>query len=139
MTFKWDVYTNSRGVPMNKKTRKPVGPQVYNYPVQNLATAEIVPIAICALYKRCKEEEIDVKFVNTVHDSIIVYVRSDAATVDQFRAAAEWAFTDAVYAHLELFYGIEFNVPLGMEMIIGTHWNQGLETKYDDVENRRQA
>lgn len=137
MHFRWDVYTNSRGVAMNKKTNKPVGPQVANYPVQNLATAEIVPIAIVALYKQCKELEVDVKFVNTVHDSIIVYVRDDDAQIAVFRQAAEWAFTTAVYEHLELFYGIDFNVPLGMEMVVGKHWNEGTETKYDDVENWR--
>ena len=135
MEFSWDVYVDRRGVAMNKKTFKPVGPQVYNYPVQNLATAEIVPIAIVALYRRCKELDIDVKFVNTIHDSIICYVRSDIGTIVRFREAAEWAFTTAVYEHLSMMYGMEFNVPLGMEMVIGDHWNQGTESVYDDVNN----
>jgi DNA polymerase I-like protein with 3'-5' exonuclease and polymerase domains len=139
MKFKWDVYTNSRGLAMNKKTHKPVGPQVANYPVQNLATAEIVPIAIVALYKRCKELKLDVKFVNTVHDSIIAYIRDDMRTIKLFRRAAEQAFTASVYDHLQLFYGIEFNVPLGVEMIYGKFWNEGTESKYDDVLNWREA
>ena len=97
-----------------------------------------MPIAITALYRRCRDEGLDVKFVNTVHDSIIVYIKNDD-TVTKFREAAEWAFTTAVYEHLSLFYGIDFNVPLGMEMIYGEHWNEGDESKYDDVENRRAA
>lgn len=139
MKFEWDVYVNSRGVAINKRTYKPVGPQVYNYPVQNLATAEIVPIAIVALYRRCKDEGIDVKFVNTVHDSVICYVRMDSVNVVRFREAAEWAFTDAVYEHLSLFYNVDFDVPLGMEMVAGNYWNEGIETVYDDVINRRKA
>lgn len=137
MVFKWDVYVNSRGLAMNKKPHKPVGPQVFNYPVQNLATAEIVPIAITALYKRCKEDGLNVMFVNTVHDSIIVYIRNEPAHIIKFRENAEEAFTTDVYEHLSTFYGIEFNVPLGMEMVCGKHWNEGDESKYDDVDNRR--
>lgn len=135
MKFTWDVYTNSKGVAMNKKTFKPVGPQVFNYPVQNLATAEIVPIAITALYKATKAAKLDVKFVNTIHDSVIVYIRDDEETLEAFAALAKEAFTTAVYEHLRILYGIEFNVPLGMEMVVGSLWGQGTEMIYDDVHN----
>ena len=133
MRFRWDTYTKPNGMVMDKRTHKPVAPQVCNYPVQNLATAEIVPIAIVALYKRCKEDGLDVKFVNTVHDSIICYVKYDKRTMSLFRSAAEWAFTTAVYEHLSLFYGLEFDVPFGVEMVIGDHWGEGTEFVYDDV------
>jgi len=141
MVFSYKTYLNHAGVPMNLQTHKPVGPQVANHPVQNLATGEIVPIAIAALYKRCKKEKLDVRFVNTVHDSVICYVKTgdNRHTETAFRKAAEWAFTAAVYEHLSLFYNIEFDVPLGMEMVIGDHWSEGTETKYDDVENWRKA
>jgi len=137
MRFSFKTYVNERGIAMNKLTHKPVGPQVANYPVQNLATAEIVPIAIVALYKECKERNIDVRFVNTVHDSVICYVKDAPGEIGAFRRVAEWAFTIAVYEHLKTFYNIEFNVPLGMEMVIGDHWSEGTETKYDDVSNWR--
>jgi len=139
MQFSFMTYVNPRGVPMNKQTHKPVRPQVANYPVQNLATAEIVPIAIVALYKRCKAEDLGVRFVNTVHDSVICYVPDDPLIYAAFVQAASWAFTTAVYEHLSIFYDIEFNIPLGMELVIGDHWSEGMETKYDDVENWRKA
>ena len=139
MRFSFKTYVNPRGVPMNRLTHKPVRPQVANYPVQNLATAEIVPIAIVALYKRCKAENLGVRFVNTVHDSVICYVPDDPLIYAAFVAAASWAFTTAVYEHLSLFYDIEFNVPLGMELVIGDHWSEGTESKYDDVKNWRKA
>lgn len=135
MRFRWDTYVNNRGVAMNKRTHKPVGPQVFNYPVQNLATAEIVPIAITALYRECKAANLDVVFVNTIHDSVIVYIRDDFATRDHFRQIAERCFTEAVYEHLRYIYQVEFNVPLGMEMVVGEFWNEGDEFKYDDVDN----
>jgi DNA polymerase I-like protein with 3'-5' exonuclease and polymerase domains len=129
---------SSKGVAMDKRTKKPVGPQVANYPIQNLATAEIIPIAIIALYKRCKELELDVQFINTVHDSVICLVKDDELTPRLFRRSAELAFTTDVYDRLKYMYGIDFNVPLGMEMVIGKHWGKGKEYKYDDVNNRRQ-
>jgi DNA polymerase I-like protein with 3'-5' exonuclease and polymerase domains len=136
MTFSWDTKVNRRGIAIDQRTYKPVGPQVYNYPVQNLATAEIVPIAITLLYQRCKEELQDVKFVNTIHDSVIALVPEDEISIRRYRKAAEWAFTEGVYDHLKEYYGIDFTVPLGMEMVIGKFWNEGTETKYDDVQER---
>ncbi len=136
MRFRWDTYTKPNGMVMDKRTHKPVAPQVCNYPVQNLATAEIVPIAIVALYRKCKVRKVDVKFVNTVHDSVICYVRDTAYDMGHFRLAAEWAFTTAVYEHLSLFYGLEFDVGLGVEMVIGDFWNEGKEYTYDDAATR---
>ena len=138
MTFKWDVYMNSNGMAMNKKTHKPVGPQVFNYPVQNLATAEIVPIAITTLYRRIRDEGLDVKLVNTIHDSVIAFVKDDPETIRRYRELASECFTTAVYDHLKLLYGIDFNVPLGMEMVIGKFWGEGEEFIYDDVDNRKE-
>ena len=133
MRFHWDTYQKN-GVLFDKRTHKPVGPQVFNYPVQNLATAEIVPMAIIALYRRCKAAKLDVKFVNTVHDSIICYVRIEH--IDAFLPEARQAFTTDVYERLELDYGLKFNVPLGAEIVYGTHWGEGKEIKHDDVGGR---
>ncbi len=138
MHFSWDTFIDKRGVIMDRRAMKPVGPQVYNYPVQNLATAEIVPIALVALYKRCQEEGLDVKFVNTVHDSVVCYVKIAGPHLHKFRQAAKWAFTTAVYEHLRTFYNIEFNVPLGVEITSGTHWGKGTVTIHDDVNTWRQ-
>ena len=131
MQFEWDVYMNRNGVAMNRRTHKPVGPQVFNYPVQNLATAEMVPIAIIALHKRCREAKLDVKFVNTVHDSVICLVATKCLA--RFELAANRAFTTDVYEALDTFYGIDFNVPLGCEIVIGDNWGTGNKHIHDDV------
>lgn len=131
--FRWTFKYNKRGVPLDAATNRPIRPQVFNYPVQSLATAEIVPIAITSLHKRCKRAMLHVKFVNTVHDSVICYV--PIAELDEFKALAEQAFTKDVYEALSIFYGIEFNVPLGCEIVAGRHWGEGEEYVYDDVNN----
>jgi len=134
MTFFWPkTQMNRRGVLLDSDTFRPVRPQVFNYPVQSLATAEIVPIAILALARHCKARNIDVKFVNTVHDSVIAYVNEEHLA--GYVWACERAFTTDVYEYLRDHYGIEFNVPLGCEIVAGRHWGEGTEHVYDDVNN----
>jgi DNA polymerase I-like protein with 3'-5' exonuclease and polymerase domains len=139
MRFYWDTEMRSNGMLMCRRTKRPVGPQVFNYPVQSLATAEIVPIAIISLWKRCKEMGLDVKFVNTVHDSVICYVKDSPIAKHHFTRACELAFTRDVYEHLEMHYGITFNVPLGCGITSGKNWGEGEEYIYDDVDNRSKA
>jgi DNA polymerase I-like protein with 3'-5' exonuclease and polymerase domains len=133
MTFRWKTKLNKRGVLLDSTTNRPVKPQVFNYPVQSLATAEIVPISIISLYRRCKQRELRVRFVNTVHDSVIAYVHKD--DVNRYVQQAQLAFTSDVYDYLYDHYGIQFNVPLGCEAVYGKHWGEGTEVVYDDVNN----
>ncbi len=120
---------NKAGIPLDKLTGKPIGPAVFNHPVQALATAEIVPIALIHLYHACKKAGLRVIFMNTVHDSVIALVHKE--DMDRFRKAAVWAFTKAVYKFLKREYGITFDVPLGVEIVHGTHWSEGEEYSVD--------
>jgi DNA polymerase family A len=95
---------------------------VYNYPVQSLATAEIIPIAVVYLWHRLRHLDDKVMLVNTVHDSVVAELHPDAA--DEFRELVKTAFTDDVYSYLGRVYGIDFDVPLGSECKIGTHWSE---------------
>ena len=52
-------------------------------------------------------------------------------------ALAEYWGLTARYLKQE--YNIDFTVPLGMDMVAGTHWNEGTATIYDDVRNGRAA
>ena len=132
MKFYWQASYNRQGVLMDNLTKRPIGPQVFNYPVQSLATAEMMPIAITKLYDMCVDSGLKIKFVNTIHDSVICYVRK--AELEQFASACRVAFTVAVRDHLQMFYGIDFNVPLGCGFTPGDHWGVGEEITYDEVE-----
>ncbi len=105
--------------------------QVYNYPVQAFATAEIIPIAIVYLWHRLKEAGLDDKayIVNTIHDSVVMEVHPDY--LEHVQEIAKKAFTMDVYEYLRKVYGIEFNVPLGIGMKAGTHWGTGKETAFN--------
>ena len=101
---------------------------VYNYPVQALATAEIIPVAIVALKRRLREMG-GVRLVNTVHDSVILEVREDM--VDAVREQAIQAFGNDVYEYMHNVYGYDFKVPLGCGVTVGTHWSEGIEESYN--------
>ena len=94
-------------------------PNIYNYPIQSLATADIIPIALVYLWHRLNGTEH--RIVNTVHDSAVVEVARD--NVFQYVYHAERAFTLDVYRYLEKVYGISFNVPLGVECKVGEYWS----------------
>lgn len=101
---------------------------VYNYPVQAFATAEIIPIAVVALWRRLRNCT-DVRIVNTVHDSVILEVHPDA--VDFVREQGILAFGQDVYEYLREVYNYEFKVPLGCGVTVGTHWSEGTEESYN--------
>lgn len=100
-------------------------PSICNYPVQNLATAEIVPVAATYLWHVMGDMEAFMS--NTVHDSVVS--EAPKHELEQLYEYSNWAFLDAVYAYLELVYGLKFNVPLGLGFAAGTHWG----AKGDDV------
>ncbi len=105
---------------------------VYNYPVQALATAEIIPIAVTFFWHRVYERGLQDKIipVNTVHDSIICEIHPDH--VEDYEAISMQAFTGDVYAYLREVYGMEFKfVPLGVGITVGEHWGEGKEKAYN--------
>ena len=98
---------------------------IKNIPVQHLATAEIIPIAVTYLWHAMKTMESFI--VNTIHDSAIAELHPDEH--EQFEVYCLHAFTTLVYFYLKEVYGIEFNVPLGIGVKIGDHWGTGHERK----------
>lgn len=134
MTFYWDYTLESRQngrttIALDRATKRPIKQSVFNYPVQSLATAEIIPIALTALFRRCKRRGIRVLFVNTVHDSVVCEVHKE--DVEAFVEETKPAFTTDVFKYLARYYRLEFNVPLGCEVKWGMHWGEGEEVKYD--------
>lgn len=96
----------------------PDWPSICNYPVQNLATAEIVPIAIVYLWHVMRHMQ--AFMCNTVHDSVVWEAPEEE--LEEMFEICNWAFLDAVYEYLEVVYGLQFNVPLGLGFTVGTHW-----------------
>ena len=95
------------------------GTQIKNYPVQGLATADIVPLACIKIYKLMNEQKVKSLLINTVHDSIVadVYPGEEAVMSKIFDEG-----TASVIPALKEYYGINFNVPLDTEIKMGYDW-----------------
>lgn len=102
---------------------------IFNFPVQSLATADIIPIGLVSCYYRMLSLGLHSFLTNTVHDSIIGEVHPEET--DVFRRLVEHALTYDTFTYLSKCYGIRFTVPLGCESKIGTHWGIGDEVKYN--------
>jgi DNA polymerase I-like protein with 3'-5' exonuclease and polymerase domains len=125
LRFYWPYAKRQHGGYVNVTTA------VCNYPVQCLATAEIIPIALVYLWHRIGAEGFDdrIRIVNTVHDSAPTEVRPDA--IDDFRRLVKQSFTRDVYHYLEVVYKMDFKVPLGVGLKVGEFLGEGKEESYN--------
>ncbi len=102
--------------------------QIYNYPVQGFATAEIIPIAlVCAWHRMADWKSF---LVNTVHDSIIGELHPDE--VEAWHELARRCFIHDTYRILRKLYAIDLTVPLGAGVMVGSHWADA-EAKASEV------
>lgn len=133
LRFYWPYAKMSRSGRVNVKSA------VYNYPVQSLATAEIIPIAMVYFWHRLRDEGLEeqVFIVNTVHDSLPMEVHPDA--IDAAKVLAKQCFTRDVYNYLEKVYKLKFTVPLGVGLKAGEHWGEGKEESYDIYPDGREV
>ena len=108
-----------------------VGSTVYNYPIQALATAEIIPISVAYFWHILRAEGLGDYIVpcNTVHDSLICEVHPDHA--EDFRRIGIEAFGPRTYNYLLAVYGMDYSVPLGIGVKLGTHWSEAKEELYE--------
>lgn len=95
-------------------------PSICNYPVQNLATAEVVPVAVVATWHILKAMEMEAFICNTVHDSEII--EAPEHELEEVYEIGKWAFLWWVYEYLDVVYDIQFNVPLGVGYQAGDYW-----------------
>lgn len=127
LTYHWPTARRGYGGRVNVETA------VDNYPIQALATAEIVPIAVVFMWHRLREAGIEdkVKIVNLVHDSSPCEVHPDA--LEKFTEVNKQAYTHDVYKYLDKVYGFKWDprVPLGIGLKAGTRWGEGKEQSWD--------
>jgi DNA polymerase I-like protein with 3'-5' exonuclease and polymerase domains len=103
-------------------------PSIFNYPVQSLATADIIPVSLVYTYWDVRAAGIDAHIVNTVHDSVIAEVSPES--LDRYREVVVECFLDRTYEYLDAVYGIDLFVPLGVGFKAGEHWGEGEEQKF---------
>lgn len=94
--------------------------QIVNYPIQGLATGEMVPIALFHFWHYTRG--MPVYLFNTVHDSIVARVNK-SVDKDVLKRIIVQSSTHDVFSFLNDVYNYEFRVPLGVGLKIGPAWD----------------
>jgi DNA polymerase I-like protein with 3'-5' exonuclease and polymerase domains len=93
--------------------------QIVNYPVQSVATAEIVPLGVIILHKTLIRMQLKSLVINTVHDSVLVDTHPDE--IDIIKQVGPQCLLDAQQEATDRF-GIDPFIPLAVEMSKGKNW-----------------
>jgi DNA polymerase I-like protein with 3'-5' exonuclease and polymerase domains len=106
---------------MDKYGRPIVMPttQIYNYPVQGFATADIVPVVLITLWRLFKQSNLKSYLMLTVHDDITADVHPEE--IEDVKKLFDTAF-GMVYDECRRRFGVEIDIPLDSEMSIGDNW-----------------
>ena len=93
--------------------------QIKNYPVQGFATADIVPLACILSQKLLEDNGTKSILINTVHDSIVadVFPGEEKIVADCLKNGCL-----GVVDKMREMYGIDFDVPLDVEIKAGSNW-----------------
>jgi DNA polymerase I-like protein with 3'-5' exonuclease and polymerase domains len=124
MIFYWPDCT------MNRRGYVKYTTEIVNIPIQGLATAEVIPVALVHFWHRVRG--MPVYIWNSVHDSIASRVRRDYMDVAKFHS--KLAMTSDVYSFFKEVYNYEFTTcPLGVGMKCGSHWGKADKEEIWDV------
>jgi DNA polymerase I-like protein with 3'-5' exonuclease and polymerase domains len=94
--------------------------EIYNYPIQGSATAELMPVALVYLWYRSAETSI--VLLNTIHDSIVSEL--DETDTELYIELCKQVMTKDVLDYFNRVYRYRFVCPLGTEVKVGTHWSE---------------
>lgn len=95
---------------------------VRNYPIQYLATGEIIPIGVTYLWHKMQRDKLQAFMVNTVHDSVLTEEPPEETSI--LDSLTEEAFSVDVIAYMKKVYNFTLDVPLDIETTIGQNWNE---------------
>ena len=92
---------------------------ICNYPVQGFATADLLPMALVQLDRMMRCRKMKSVICNTVHDSIVLDVHPDEkeSCINLLAHCMQ-----NLPAQTMSRYGVEYDMPVGIELKIGKNW-----------------
>ena len=93
--------------------------KILNYPVQGLG-ADLMSITRVSLFNRLKGME-DLKFINTVHDSIMLDYDDSKIDTQELVEKVHQCFWD-VPVNFKKMFGVPFNLPMRCDVEVGKTW-----------------
>lgn len=119
--------------PRGKDGYIPEESNIFNYPIQSFATADIIPIAIVYTWHEMKHQKLQSFITNTVHDSVIGELLPEEK--EKLNEIITDSFLKMVYTYIYRVYKVKLNVPLGVGIKIGDNWGTGKEETYEAEES----
>ena len=103
-------------------------PQICNFPVQGFATADIMMLAMTAIWKRFREAGFRSKVIAQVHDSLIF-----DCVQTEIKAIARLCKTEfeKLPAYLKSYFDINFNLPLTGNIEVGPNYSDMKEIEIE--------
>ena len=102
--------------------------EIFNFAIQGMATAEIIPIALVHAWHRLRGMKSVI--INTIHDSIVSKVHR--SEVDTWKQVVKQSLTTDVFSYLQEVYNYSFTVPLGVGIKVAEHWGKAdIEEKWN--------
>jgi len=101
-------------------------PQICNFPVQGLATADIMMLAMCIIWKKFKAAGFKSKLINQVHDSLIFdAIKSEVKPIARLCIDV----FEALPMYIEKMWGFKFNLPLTGDVEVGLNYLKMVKIK----------
>jgi DNA polymerase I-like protein with 3'-5' exonuclease and polymerase domains len=121
--FYFQEYYNS--YEWSKRTYSFSPTEMKNYPVQGLATGDIVPMMLGVIWDKYKDN-IDVKMINTIHDSVLFDV--DSMAYDEFVTSIKEVL-EQTHVYFEHTFGHPLALKLNASVSAGDNWFDMVEIK----------
>jgi len=102
---------------MDKKGYKK--PQICNFPVQGLATADIMPLAMCIIWKKFRAAKFRSKIIGQIHDALLFDCLNDE--IMPIAKLCMQVFND-LPKYIRQTWGFEFNLPLTGAIEVGSNY-----------------
>jgi len=95
--------------------------QIYDYPVQSFATAEMCPTATVYLWHMMRAAEMQSFLIALVHDSAVGEIHPDER--EQWSEYLQYCFNEWIVEYLKRVYDYEWITPLASEVKMYQHWD----------------
>lgn len=102
--------------------------QIYDYPIQSFATAEMCPTATVYLWHLMRAAEMVSYLTCLVHDSAVGEIHPEEG--DQWAAYLQYCFNELIVWYLREVYAYEWTTPLESEVKLLEHWDDSEPKKW---------
>ncbi len=107
--------------------------KIYDYPVQNFATAEMCPTATVYLWHLMRVAAMVSFLIDIVHDSAVGEIHPDER--EEWSRLLEFCFNELIVWYLKEVYDYDWTTPLESEVKMCRHWTdtdpEGWDAKWE--------